>query len=53
MGRLDVIIPDDIEKELRVRAAQLFGGERGALSRAVAEAIRLWLQQKGATTRKQ
>jgi len=46
MGRLDVIIPDDVEGELRVRVAQLFGGERGALSKAVAEAIQLWLKQK-------
>jgi len=46
MGRLDVIIPDDIERELRIRVAQVFGGERGALSRAVCEAIELWLKQR-------
>ncbi len=46
MRRIDVIIPEDLERELRVRVAELFAGERGAISKAVSEAIRLWLRQK-------
>ena len=46
MRRLDVVLPEDLERELRVRVAELFSGERGAVSKAVTEAIRLWLKQK-------
>ncbi len=46
MRRLDVIVPEDLERELRIRVAELFSGERGAVSKAVTEAIRLWLKQK-------
>jgi len=52
MGRLDVIIPDEVEKELRVRVAVLLGGQKGALSKAVTEAIKLWLQQKEISSKK-
>ncbi len=52
MGRLDAIIPDDLDHELRIRVAELYGGERGALSKAVTEAIRLWLKQKEPPSRK-
>jgi len=52
MGRLDVIIPDALEKELRVRVAQLLGGERGAMSKAVAEGIKLWLRANETASKK-
>ncbi len=52
MGRLDVIVPDDIDTEFRVRVVQVYGGERGALSKAVAEAIKLWLKQREPPTKK-
>ena len=52
MGRLDVIIPEDVDREFRVGVARVYGGERGALSKAVTEAIRLWLKQKEAPSRK-
>jgi len=45
MGRLDVIIPDDLEREFRVKVAELRGGEKGAISKAVTEGIRLWMKQ--------
>ena len=43
MGTLTVRISDEVEEALRRRAAQLYGAARGALSRAVEEAIRMWL----------
>ncbi len=46
MRRLDVVIPEDLERELRVRVSELYSGERGAISRAVTEGIELWLKQK-------
>ncbi len=52
MGRLDIIIPDDLEKEFRIRVAELLGGERGALSKAVVEGIRLWMRDKQPSRKK-
>lgn len=46
MARLNIMLPDDLAKELRLRAVELYGGEKGALSKAIAEAIRLWLKQR-------
>jgi hypothetical protein len=46
LGRIDVIIPDDLESDLRVKVAQEYGGEKGALGKAVSEAIRLWLRKE-------
>jgi hypothetical protein len=46
LAELHLVLPDDVVRELRVRAVQMYGGEKGALSKAVAEAIRLWLRQK-------
>ncbi len=43
MGTLTIRISDDTERALRKRAAQLYGARRGALSRAIEEAIRAWL----------
>lgn len=44
MGRIDAVIPDPLEKQLRVTVAQRFGGKKGDLGRAIAEAIELWVQ---------
>jgi len=52
LGRIDVIIPDDLESDLRVKVAQEYGGEKGALGKAVAEAIHLWLKQKETSAKK-
>ncbi len=43
MGTLTIRISDDVERALRKRAAQLYGARRGALSKAIEEAIRAWL----------
>jgi hypothetical protein len=46
MARLNIILPDDLAKDLRLRAVELYDGEKGALSKAIAEAVRLWLKQR-------
>ena len=46
MAELHVILADDLVKELRVKVLEVYGSEKGALSKAVADAIRLWLKQK-------
>ena len=49
MGRIDAVIPDPLEKRLRVAVAQRFGGKKGDLTRGLVEAIELWTQSDGAT----
>lgn len=43
MGSLTIRISDDLELALRKKAAQLYGARKGSLSKAVEEAIRVWL----------
>ena len=45
MGKLTIIIPDDIERSLRVEVAKRYGGKKGALGGAIAEAVNLWLKE--------
>ena len=42
MGRISVEIPDELEKQLRFKTIERFGGKKGDLSKAVEEAIRTW-----------
>ena len=43
MGRISVAIPDELEKELRFKTIERFGGRKGDLSRAVEEAVKTWV----------
>lgn len=43
MGRIDAIIPDELEKKLRMKAVQDFGGKKGSLTVALERAIILWV----------
>jgi Arc/MetJ-type ribon-helix-helix transcriptional regulator len=52
MTLLHVSLPDHLVKRLRVRVAELYDGKKGDLSRAVAEAIELWLKQKELSAKK-
>ena len=45
MAKLTIIIPDDLDKKLRVKVAQKHGGKKGALGEAIAEAVKLWLEK--------
>ena len=47
MGRISVEIPDKLEKELRFKTIERFGGKKGDLSRAVEEAVKGWATKKG------
>jgi len=46
MGRICVDIPDDLERNLRLKVIERFGGKKGDLSRAVEDAIREWVAGK-------
>jgi len=52
LGQITVQIPDDVERSLRVKVAEKYGGRRGALGDAIAEAIELWLRQDAAPKKK-
>ncbi len=46
MGRINVDISDELEKQLRLKAVEQFGGKKGDLSKAVQEAVRTWINIK-------
>jgi hypothetical protein len=46
MGRISVDLPDELEKQLRIKTVQKFGGKKGDLSRAVQDAIKAWIITK-------
>jgi len=43
MGRISVALSDELEKKLRFKTVERFGGKKGDLSRAVEEAIKTWV----------
>jgi hypothetical protein len=43
MGRISVELPDELEKKLRFKTIERFGGKKGDLSKAVEEAVRTWV----------
>jgi hypothetical protein len=46
MGRISVNFSDELEKELRLKTIEIFGGRKGDLSRAVEEAVRTWVAKE-------
>jgi hypothetical protein len=46
MGRIDVILRDDLEKEFRMAVAKELGMKKGNLTVAIEEAIKQWIEAK-------
>lgn len=46
MGRISVDLPAELEKQLRLKTVEKFGGKKGDLSRAVEDAIKTWMSKK-------
>ena len=46
MGRVSIAISDELEKSLRIKTIERFGGKKGDLSRAVEEAIKTWVAKE-------
>jgi len=46
MAEFHVDVPDDLAKEFRMLIIGKYGSERGAISKAVTEAIKLWVSQE-------
>ncbi len=46
MGRISVDLPDELEKQLRIKTIERFGGKKGDLSKAVEEAVKTWVAKE-------
>jgi hypothetical protein len=46
MGRISVDLPDQLEKQLRIKTVERFGGKKGDLSKAVEQAVKTWVSNK-------
>lgn len=46
MGRICVEISDELERQLRFKTVEKFGGKKGDLARAVEEALKIWIIKK-------
>ena len=46
MGRISVDLPNELEKQLRLKTVERFGGKKGDLSRAAEEAVKMWIAKK-------
>ena len=44
MGRMQIVLSDELEEKLRKKAAARFGMRKGAISEAVQDAIIQWLK---------
>ena len=45
MGRISVEFSDELEKKLRFKTIERFGGRKGDLTKAVEEAVKTWIAQ--------
>jgi hypothetical protein len=52
VGRIDAVISDDLERQLRLKAVEKFGGKKGSLTEALEDAIRTWVEEEGASRRR-
>ena len=43
--KIQVVMSDELERKLRQEIAHRYGGRKGDLSRAVVEAVELWLKK--------
>ena len=46
MGRICIDLSGELEKQLRLRTVEVFGGKKGDLSRAVEEAVKKWVAKE-------
>ena len=46
MGRIDIILPDDLEQEFRTEVFKQLGMKRGNITLAMIDAIKMWMKEK-------
>lgn len=42
MGRIDAVLPDELERRFRMEVALRYGVKKGNMLRAISEAVELW-----------
>ena len=47
MGRIDIVITDDLEEKLRQEVFKSMGMKKGNMSLAVEDAIKMWIESRG------
>lgn len=45
MGRIDVILPDNLEEKFRKKVFEKYGMKRGNITSAINEAIEQWIEK--------
>ena len=45
MGRISVEISDELEKKIRIKTIERFGGKKGDLSKAIEESLIRWISE--------
>ena len=45
MGRIDVILPDDVEERFRNKVFKKLGMKKGNITTAIIEAIEQWIEK--------
>jgi len=45
--RTTIELPDELDRRLRIKVAEKYGGKKGALGEAIRESIELWLKKHG------
>ena len=46
MGRIDVILPDNLEEEFRTEVFKSKGMKKGNITAAIIDAIRIWMKEE-------
>jgi hypothetical protein len=46
MGRISIDLDNELEKKLRFKTIERFGGRKGDLSKAVEEAVKIWVAKE-------
>ena len=52
MAKFSIVIPDDLHKQFRIRVIEVYGTEKGAITKAVIDALRVWLKQSEPAAKK-
>jgi len=50
MGRIDAVLPEDLEKRFRMEVANRYGMRKGNMLKAISEAIEMWTTTDKART---
>jgi hypothetical protein len=46
MGRINVELSDELDRKLRFKTIEKFGGKKGDLTKAIEEAVKKWVSSE-------